>query len=314
MPSTKVERAINIATIAAVIGAAVACVQLLQYRHAHPPNQPEEKAVAPSKPVNSLVVGASVQIQAENWMQNGQTAVFVLSTNCHWCSLSAPEFQSMLLYLKQNNLRAVAIFPEDVTAAQSYLASHRLSFDSVKQVNMGRLGVSITPTLLIVDQYGKVAGEWIGKPTDQEIQDFKRVIRPPDQVVVKNGVKFLNADAAADALKRHTRTSPAIVDLDPREDFDKGHIAGAINIQVDEIPIRAKHELPENRPLLIYCHKCASCEAHLGKDQLSGYCDVGRRFLTMFGFDHTTFIMDDLTELNRAGVSVNALAYNGQWR
>jgi Rhodanese-like domain len=315
MLSDKLERTLNVATLAVAIAGIVACIQLIQYKQTHPATNTIGSAIAlSSKPANPLTVGTMVRLQAEDWMKNGQTAVFILSTQCHWCSLSAPDYRAVLLYLRQNKIRTLAAFPENMTATQQYLSEHNLTFDAVRQVDLGRLGVSVTPTLLVVDQYGKVAGEWVGKPTLQQITEFKQLVRPPDVSTVRNGVTFLNAAALSNALSQHNPNKPVIVDLDPREDFAKGHIAGAINIQVDEIAIRAVHEIPKQRPLVIYCHKCAACEAHLGKDELSGYCDVGNRLLAMSGFKQTTFVMDNLTEISKAGVPINALTYNGQWR
>ena len=43
-----------------------------------------------------------------------------------------------------------------------------------------------------------------------------------------------------------------LLDVRPREEFDAGHIAGAISIPLDELPARLR-EIPKSRTVVAYC-------------------------------------------------------------
>jgi len=48
--------------------------------------------------------------------------------------------------------------------------------------------------------------------------------------------------------------SAQLVEVLPAEDFDKEHIAGAINIPLKELDERAPGELDRERPVIVYCN------------------------------------------------------------
>lgn len=47
-------------------------------------------------------------------------------------------------------------------------------------------------------------------------------------------------------------TSHMLIDVRTPEEFDSGHIEGAVNIPVEDLP-RRLDEVPENTPLVVYC-------------------------------------------------------------
>lgn len=75
------------------------------------------------------------------------------------------------------------------------------------------------------------------------------------------------AEPAADsAAKVNTPISPAeyqsqfgvdadhiLLDVRTPEEFASGHIPGAVNIAVDQLPQRLS-EVPQDRPVVVYCH------------------------------------------------------------
>jgi rhodanese-related sulfurtransferase len=62
-----------------------------------------------------------------------------------------------------------------------------------------------------------------------------------------------------------------LLDVRTREEFGGGHIEGAVNIPVQELPRRAK-ELPQKgRPIVVYCRSGARSAAAAGELRKLGY-------------------------------------------
>ena len=57
---------------------------------------------------------------------------------------------------------------EPIETLTGYLSSHQLETDAVVSVNPGTLKVSGTPTLVLVDNKGKVTKQWPGALRERE--------------------------------------------------------------------------------------------------------------------------------------------------
>ena len=57
----------------------------------------------------------------------------------------------------------VALFPDDTSRAEQYLSDSGLAIPEIKRSNLGVLGITGTPTVLIVTKDGIVANAWEGK-------------------------------------------------------------------------------------------------------------------------------------------------------
>ncbi len=55
-------------------------------------------------------------------------------------------------------------------------------------------------------------------------------------------------------LQSSKRPRPMILDVRPQSHFNKGHIAGALNIDLEDLDRQLDH-LPQNRPIVIVDHK-----------------------------------------------------------
>jgi rhodanese-related sulfurtransferase/DNA-binding HxlR family transcriptional regulator len=64
-----------------------------------------------------------------------------------------------------------------------------------------------------------------------------------------------------DLLKRLRRNHIVLVDVRPREEFDAGHIEGAVSIPVDELDGRLA-ELPADSEIVAYCRGAFCAYAH----------------------------------------------------
>jgi len=76
------------------------------------------------------------------------------------------------------------------------------------------------------------------------------------------------------------RTSPVLLDVGEREAFKRGHLAGAINIPVDELTVRARMELDPKKPHVIDCTQ-----------EERPRCDRAVATLRRFGFSDLTLLV-----------------------
>lgn len=72
--------------------------------------------------------------------------------NCHGCG----------------DNRHSAVFPQPIEEGQAFLTAHGVSGLIVKQAMLWQLGVNGTPTLLLVDDSGKVVESWSGRLTPSQ--------------------------------------------------------------------------------------------------------------------------------------------------
>jgi hypothetical protein len=110
------------------------------------------------------------------WNRNGRTLLFVLSTHCHFCTESAPFFR----HIKESvgkDVKLVAVLPEPVAEAEAYLNREGVHLDDVRQISLGKIGVTGTPTMLLVNSKGIVARTWVGRlPPDKQDQALKTIM------------------------------------------------------------------------------------------------------------------------------------------
>jgi peroxiredoxin len=97
-----------------------------------------------------------------DWAKNKRTLVLALSTQCHFCTESAPFFQRIQKETAKG-LKMVAVLPQAVDESRKYLEGEGVQVDDVKQATLSAIGVTGTPTLLLVDNSGRVADVWQGK-------------------------------------------------------------------------------------------------------------------------------------------------------
>ncbi len=55
-------------------------------------------------------------------------------------------------------------------------------------------------------------------------------------------------------VQRLVADGAQLVDVLPREEYDDLHIAGALNLPLNEIGNRAPRELDRSAPIVTYCH------------------------------------------------------------
>lgn len=132
--------------------------------------------------VPSIAIGTNIKghLDGVDWQKNGRTLVLALSTQCHFCTASAPFFRT-LVEQASNNVKTVAVFPQSVDEAQKYLNGEGVRVDQIAQADLNRIGVRGTPTMLLVNNAGVVTNAWVGE------------LQPSQQGQVLNALKGTTA-------------------------------------------------------------------------------------------------------------------------
>lgn len=122
-------------------------------------------------------VGETLSIPGIEWPGRARTLVLALSSDCGYCTSSAPFYQR--LAQQRGEVRLVAVTPHKVEAGRKYLEKLGVPVSEVTQVPLESIGVQGTPTLLLVDERGSVTKEWIGKlPAEQEAEVLDHLSAP----------------------------------------------------------------------------------------------------------------------------------------
>ena len=97
-----------------------------------------------------------------DWKQNKTTVVLYLSTTCHFCNESSPFYQRLVQAKAKGDFKP-AVLPQNTDEAIKYLESHDVKVDQVLSASLASIGVTSTPTLMLVSEGGVVFASWRGK-------------------------------------------------------------------------------------------------------------------------------------------------------
>lgn len=160
--SKKLELLANLAIIAVVF--MLGAVLIKQYLLPRPTT-----AVASNARIQP---GNKLSLPGMDWNRGDKTLLLVLSTQCRFCTESAPFYQRLARELSRGgSARLVAVLPQSVGEAQKYLGEHGINVDEVRQVSPDAIGADGTPTLILLDASGSVIESWIGKlPPEKEAE------------------------------------------------------------------------------------------------------------------------------------------------
>lgn len=270
---------------------------------------------------SELTVGKSFPLQGVRWDEHKQSLVIAMQVGCSWCEASSKFYKDLLRSNSVNAFHPVAVLPQTVQESRKFLDDWGIEISDLHQANLRALGVQGTPTIILVDQRGRIEASWLGQlsPT-LEAEVFKKVgltrvddVSAPESGSASNPrLSLIAAAELADLLQK--RPGTPLLDVDPRPFFQIRHVVGALNIPVQELEARAVHELPKASNIVVYCGFEPSCQSpskseplqtfSLVDHQTETYCDLATKSLETLGFTHIRFISDDFAHLKLAGLDL----------
>lgn len=108
-----------------------------------------------------------------------QTLLVAMSTTCHYCSESIPFYNQLIeIQHNTNNPTAIiAVFPNSENEAKEYIRQNKLNITTVAaSIDFKSLHVTGTPTIILVDNSGKIRDFWVGKLSKDEEQQVIKAI------------------------------------------------------------------------------------------------------------------------------------------
>ena len=156
--SKKLELVTNAAIILAVAVLGYFLFQKYFSAEGAPPVRPE------------IVRGTKISLAGINWAQNRRTLLLVLQKNCPGCSNSMPFYKTLVEKSKGKEIQLVAVLPDSREEGIQYLKENGVEIREIRQVRRDELNeVSVTPTLILIDERGEVLISWTGKlPSEKE--------------------------------------------------------------------------------------------------------------------------------------------------
>ena len=125
------------------------------------------------------IKGRHLSIPDLDWSTSKQTLVLVLQTRCHFCNESAPFYQRIARgRVSAKELRLLAVLPESPPEAQRFLGTIGIQVDEVRQSPPAALGVTGTPTMMLVDNSGVVTEAWVGKLSSDKESEIITKLKP----------------------------------------------------------------------------------------------------------------------------------------
>jgi hypothetical protein len=122
---------------------------------------------APHSPNTTVVKKGSVfpQIDGVDYKKAPRTLILALNVDCRYCTRSVPFYNSLAEARHENpgQFNIVAAFiNNDAVLVRSYAEEKQLSVQTIAGVDLDKLGVHLTPTIILVDNAGKVLDSWRG--------------------------------------------------------------------------------------------------------------------------------------------------------
>ena len=119
-----------------------------------------------SRPQASVKVGDRLpSLPGYAWKAHDRTLVLALKDGCRFCEESIPFYQKLAALEKSNQIDAhlIAVFPDDLAAVRQLVKTQRLAIEAFPGIELNQVKVEGTPTLILVDQQGRVSRVWIGE-------------------------------------------------------------------------------------------------------------------------------------------------------
>ena len=92
-------------------------------------------------------------------------------------------FYRKLAKLEQSNqirVHLIAVFPDDSAVVRQVVETQQLTIEVLPGTALGQVKVQATPTLMLVDEQGRVSKVWMGElPPAEEAEVIAAISKPP---------------------------------------------------------------------------------------------------------------------------------------
>jgi len=165
-----VRQKLGIASDIAVIAVAILMAVVVAKNYLLPPPRPSALVKAGDTLSDVAVLGLRAA--------HKKHLLVVQKKGCPYCEGSAPLYKELaqLETSGQTAVKMVAVFEEPVDVARSVLLSENVQMEAIGGVSLGKLRIGGTPTLMLVDEGGRVLRVWEGLLSRKAEEELKAVL------------------------------------------------------------------------------------------------------------------------------------------
>ncbi len=144
---------------------------------------------SPRLPAGPRAGSRLVGLEGYSFTANRKTLILALRTDCKYCEASIPFYKELAttLSLAACGENLLAVFPDDQASVQAFLSSEELAVPAVSNVSLTKLGVSGTPTLILVNDQGTVLEAWVGQLAPEQERKMLEEVRSQSLCGDSNG-------------------------------------------------------------------------------------------------------------------------------
>src|SRR5260370_4612075 len=169
MMKSKVEVAANVVVI--LLAVVIASVFL------------KDRFATPGPGPNEVKVGDQLSgLHEYSWKAHERTLVLALKNGCRFCEDSMPFYLRLSQLEQSHQIRThlIAVFPDDPAVVRQVVETQQLTIEVVSGFELGQVKVQATPTLMLVDEQGRVSKVWMGElPAAEEAEVIAAISKPP---------------------------------------------------------------------------------------------------------------------------------------
>jgi len=170
MKTSRNFRYLNFATNVLVIVIGVMLIGLLAYRVFFQPSLASLEA-------ELLRAGEDFKgLQEVDFKKSPNTILLVTDIKCHYCTQSLPFYKKLIAKSKENPaIRVIAVLNNKSEEVEDYLREHDVAVEFIPNVDLVKLKVDATPTVIWVDANRKIVGSYQGLLQEKQESAFFEV-------------------------------------------------------------------------------------------------------------------------------------------
>jgi len=128
-----------------------------------------------ARPVHTSLVGQKIALPGVQFAPKSRTLLLAISTTCHFCKDSEPFYQQLAMS-NHGQVKVIAVLPQPLAEAHTYVQSSIAPSIQVVSSRLDSIGVTGTPTVLLLDGAGKVQQAWVGKLNEQSQKEVRALL------------------------------------------------------------------------------------------------------------------------------------------
>jgi rhodanese-related sulfurtransferase len=214
-----------------------------------------------------MVVGSRLEVDGVE--TSGFSLILILSPSCHFCAENAPFYRRLVRAAHETKVPLRIAVPAS-SATPQFMSALNLGavptfyWDSMSEKFRG------TPTLLLWGPGGRIRRIWFGALGPTEEADVLVALRDPSHAK-QPSKKLDDGEIVLTPEEVMAKGGGVVISVAEREQFERSHPAGAINIPLKELLQRADRDLSRERLVVIDCSSvmdklCSSAIGFLRQD------------------------------------------------